>query len=482
MTAVDRSARVIGLPDGAVVPYDILVLTPGLTEPTAARLGFPDPNAAPLSLHFLSHPAACVVLDDVASRGADRDPTGRDVIVYGAGLEALTAIAALIDRGIAPSRITFVTKSQSPSLPNLLPLPSPSPEASSVFASLSSRALKSLQEAGISVLSGYTLARVDRPTDASAVAVLKNTATDSTLEMQAAFIVCGDTRDADWRFFKAVNDSGLAYDGRLVVDNQWRTTDPNIYSAGPVTKFSRRYRFPTRLQHFNSLEMGAGLAGSVLTRVDPLLAGVETDAGTKSVPVLVLPKLTSAVLPAGLHYTHIALGGYTPAPASAAATDADGKATLLIQDVYGRLASLTYLGPEPVEARNLASLVGKVDSQLNGAFRLHKEGTVTDFIQYFRMDWSGALYHDRFPSLCRSIKQALKGDDAVRVLLDKLASSAKAGASDAAVVGRRGDLIGIAGSGLPPSTRRLIEMQLIDHLRVHGSMLPMYFVPGHTFK
>jgi hypothetical protein len=92
------------------------------------------------------------------------------------------------------------------------------------------------------------------------------------------------------------------------------------------------------------------------------------------------------------------------------------------------------------------------------------------------------VVHDRFPSLCREIKEALNGDSAVRTIVEKVTSAVKAGAADAAVLSKRSELIGVAGSALPPSTRRAIEVQLIEHLRAHGAMLPMYFVPGHSFK
>lgn len=40
----------------------------------------------------------------------------------------------------------------------------------------------------------------------------------------------------------AMNDACLVFDRRLVISTNHATNDPLIYAAGPVTKFSRRYR------------------------------------------------------------------------------------------------------------------------------------------------------------------------------------------------------------------------------------------------
>ena len=58
-----------------------------------------------------------------------------------------------------------------------------------------------------------------------------------------------------------------------------------------------------------------------------------------------------------------------------------GRHRWLEVDTYGRLASLTYLGTDAVEAQNLTCLVGRYEAQLNHLTRLHGNGHVTDFIE-----------------------------------------------------------------------------------------------------
>ena len=48
-----------------------------------------------------------------------------------------------------------------------------------------------------------------------------------------------DRFSADIDVYSAVNDAGLVYDGGIVVDGNFCTTDPCIFAAGSCTRFSR---------------------------------------------------------------------------------------------------------------------------------------------------------------------------------------------------------------------------------------------------
>ena len=54
----------------------------------------------------------------------------------------------------------------------------------------------------------------------------------------------------------------------------------------------------------------------------------------------------------------------------------------------------------------------------------------------------------------------------------------QSGTDDAAVIKKRNGMIGVAGSALAMSTRKAIELRVIEHLRTNGALLPMYFIPG----
>lgn len=51
-------------------------------------------------------------------------------------------------------------------------------------------------------------------------------------------MVTSGTNDIDLGFFHAIHNNGLVYNGRLIVKNNFQTTDPAIFAAGRVCEFS----------------------------------------------------------------------------------------------------------------------------------------------------------------------------------------------------------------------------------------------------
>jgi hypothetical protein len=103
--------------------------------------------------------------------------------------------------------------------------------------------------------------------------------------LPCSLLLTSDTPDVDSDIFTTINECGLVYDGKLVVDNNFCTSDPNIYGAGTLTKFSRRYRSTLDHHNFDSREIGVVLGSYLLNRLDPLIPN-ETDAANQSVSLL----------------------------------------------------------------------------------------------------------------------------------------------------------------------------------------------------
>jgi len=120
-----------------------------------------------------------------------------------------------------------------------------------------------------------------------------------------------NSKDVDAVMFRAINGCGLVYDGRLVVNHRFRTTQHEILGAGPLVKFSRRYRSKHLLQDFNSREVGAAVATSLLQELDPLAVPLtdtipeEYATGPGALPRFGLPLITKGQFPGGLHYVDI---------------------------------------------------------------------------------------------------------------------------------------------------------------------------------
>jgi len=62
------------------------------------------------------------------------------------------------------------------------------------------------------------------------------------LELEARVLITCGHRDVDPDVFKSIHDNGLVYNGRLIVDRHFQTTDPSIFAAGSLCEFSNRYK------------------------------------------------------------------------------------------------------------------------------------------------------------------------------------------------------------------------------------------------
>mmetsp|Transcript_18313 Transcript_18313/g.21663 ORF Transcript_18313/g.21663 Transcript_18313/m.21663 type:complete len:224 (-) Transcript_18313:337-1008(-) len=95
------------------------------------------------------------------------------------------------------------------------------------------------------------------------------------------------------------------------------------------------------------------------------------------------------------------------------------KSSVLRLDINYRLVDFSYIGPTPVEARNIGCLIGLHASYVNGCASVHQKGGVSDWITFFRSEWAQALYHDRFPQLIELLRNRLKADDAAKDVRNK---------------------------------------------------------------
>lgn len=97
------------------------------------------------------------------------------------------------------------------------------------------------------------------------------------LKLDCKVFVTTGHRDVDPDVFNAIHNNGLVYNGRLIVDKNFQTTDASIFAAGPLCEFSGRYKAISqgkllRLDRFNGREMGSRLARSVFDIYDPTIA------------------------------------------------------------------------------------------------------------------------------------------------------------------------------------------------------------------
>ncbi|CAM9541824.1 unnamed protein product, partial [Ectocarpus sp. 12 AP-2014] len=369
MVHLDRENGAILLPDGSVVPYDVLVLCTGLQDDTSRRIGLWAPGLNPYRPGvpgFISLDSPFLRVD--VEKALAKAPPNAGVVVYAVALKALCAVRGLIDMGVAPGRISVVrplSAGSAAAAPRMADVavsagdeeekaapPSSTRRGKGVKSSSSTWSLGDeavdtaavaaaarggINDAGERRLEGVrvdseggvaaavfagkgvddrgggdasgrkqrrskshekgektgaakTAAAAGEVTDRSGGGGGDNRSTGDEKEegeedatrsdfLACGLLLCGDTPNVDPDVFRAANNSGLVYDGRLVVDPTFRTSDPAVLAGGTLTKFSRVHGSGTpRHEKFNAGEVGTHLASCVRQQIDPLSLAQSTSA------------------------------------------------------------------------------------------------------------------------------------------------------------------------------------------------------------
>lgn len=198
---IDRIRRTVLLDDGRQVPYDTLILATGATAREIPQL----PRGMPC-VHYLR-----TEVDAAHLKGAlDRS---RNVIVVGAGLIGLEVAASAATLGLettvlemAPCILGRVCDSET-----------------------SMRVHDAHKQHGVDVRLGTSIAAATTNGDGRARIV-----TSSGAVLEGDCVVVGTGAQPNDRLAAA---AGLETNDGVVVDQYCRTSDPDIYSAGDVTRF-----------------------------------------------------------------------------------------------------------------------------------------------------------------------------------------------------------------------------------------------------
>jgi hypothetical protein len=321
--------------------------------------------------------------------------------------------------------------------------------------------------------------------------------------------------------FNAVHGNGLVYDGRLIVDHQFRTTDPAIFGAGSLCEFSRRFRRKngTYLRHdgFNGREVGTELAHALLRILDPVngdvlaagamarppkgttaCQGVEAtisqepgesaldseEAAPEKLPEFYMPIARGGLLPGYLHYYQITSARRMDAQANEGeqndrviVTDTlnmengTGHFCRLTVDFMGKVDSITYLGGEELQVESLWSLVGLSETFLNHLYVRWRDGDIPDIVEFLTDEWATALFHDRFMDFCHQIKMEMATQDDVKNLINKAIADIDV------QQGLSRQFLQDVRTKLPQDSVKQMQDRLLEYLRRNTNHLKTYFLP-----
>ncbi|XP_065487730.1 cilia- and flagella-associated protein 61 isoform X1 [Caloenas nicobarica] len=424
MTGINRAAKYVVVSKEKKVPYDYLVLCTGqkyqVPSPTGADISKLPTNREVTSKwpqrytgkvpsnHFTLNDdqdcsrATCWLKENLVSSEGN-------VIVYGNTIDIYTTVETLLSLGIAGSRIHLVQP----------------PLGSSVTclnnAEVEGAVQDALSSAGVSVHWDSVLARWGRGSHTDLIAWAAFTTNTKPFQLQCSAFFNFAYRRVDFETFKAISDARLVFDGRLVIDTKFRTSDASIRAAGPLTKYSRRY-YADEWTHsnFSSKEVGFELATSMLDLLHPTRTpSPKPPEGTEGlIPMYRGCKIKGGVLPGGYHFVHISkpeipirldleLALHDHGTEMVTGEARRGNYFRMHINKYRVVDSITCFSKEPVPVSNYTCLYGQHERLLNDLYYRWNEGQITDFYSYFREPWSMAIYHDRFIDLKKELRQIL---------------------------------------------------------------------------
>ena len=166
--------------------------------------------------------------------------------MYGSGLDAYCMLGAVIaEGGLPPNRLVLVVP------PSCVP---PALSSQEIFTTIANH----LQQLEVRVVRDAELVAMETG-DEGQLSALQLRAGEGVVTLPCAALIHMHNKQVDQHLFKgssvnffkkyiyiqhfsAMNNAYLVFDSRLVISSNHCTNDPSIFAAGPLTKFSRKYR------------------------------------------------------------------------------------------------------------------------------------------------------------------------------------------------------------------------------------------------
>ncbi|KAG1678295.1 hypothetical protein FOA52_013916 [Chlamydomonas sp. UWO 241] len=396
LVGLDAGQRLAELSDGGVLSYDLLLLTCGLQEQTRATVGEADPEVAGAVVNVMELNAD-FTLEDAARM--------LDIVVYGDSLEAYHALSVL-ERRAASDAVRFLAPPG-----DRTPLAKVLRAAAGVLG-IGPDVLPAPRLLTLSVLQSREGSARPQAFFEGPGAQAGN-AEDMSLDL---LVGCRPPDVSPW-VFACLNDAGIVYDGRVVVDACFRTSDASIYAAGTCAKLTRAAGDRVAYEHYNSREVGHALAASVSSLCSagtPAPAAAPAASASAPPPPLRCARVVGCDLPGG--YTFLYAGAPSALQSPSLDAPADGRQLRTVTQwglmqltlcAASRVHSAVYLGkpPDGVEmpASKIGSLVGLHSNYLNDLVSKFDAGAVPDLVLFFSEPWAELVHHDRFGALRASL-------------------------------------------------------------------------------
>lgn len=392
LVGINSNDRKIILRDGSELPYDLLVLATG-----KQYSGLVDnPIRGVEGLAFSE------IVNDISE--------GDGIFVRSNNINALGFIQQLLERKIKPSQITLAYESDLEEIFDLGDINKErkltnGPELDKVAA----RVRNEMKELGVELLENvgeYEIIKRNGK-DISSVCV-------GDTEYECKHLVDMTAKSVSKTIFKALNDACLVYDGALVIDSTFSTSNENIMAAGPMTKYQRRlYADDWVHEKFNSVDVGRAAADLIVDRV--LGRVPKTDV---SVPVFKAPVVTSCKLVGGRHYLSCKAtyfdrlaDGMKQGQARWLVTSNDECDSRIHLNPFGIVDGMIFVSREPLNVENIIRIFGLHEKYLKDLVSRFDEELIPCLYEHITSPFFAVISHDRFKDLVQQLENLIPLDN-----------------------------------------------------------------------
>ena len=399
-----------------IVEYDFLIITTGLQDNTLHSVGVRS-IGLPLSGSNLRHINGAFSSFEISKRlqgsllrALIYNPLAR-VVVFGKQIQGLSVVNELLEKGIPLDKIILITSGNDQTSLSWL-----------------------LSRLPIEIYDNFEIVQVKENIDNKVRSVEFKDKEDNLFQFRARVLITCDTEGIDADIFEMVNSSGLVWDGGIVVNNNFQTSDQRIFAGGRCARFSRRLNLPISSHaNLNGREIGLLMAKSIIEQIQQ--NQINTVHNFKQ------PLISYFRLPLGYSYTKVTA---VSIPENLKFIDtnnlaSNGKYCKLGFDENGIVCVAECVQEIKNELPRLffAKIIGMSDKGLLQTIR-DRINKVSCIAEYLTASGSAALFHD-------------KGDDLIEYLVNNQHLNQ-----------------------LP------IHQVLVKFIKKHSDELPNYFIPYDT--
>ncbi|CAH1118654.1 unnamed protein product [Phaedon cochleariae] len=422
VTNLDRKEQLVVINNNSYANYDLLMLMNGeqFQMPVRSnRVPFQEkPDNVFIINHIVDANNAVVKLKHLHNKFKDPDYV---IIIYGHFLQAHATMHGLLSFGVPGNHMVYIEP-----FPYSMTIEKRHRHNVSIYndPDIDQTIYDHIKDEGITIYSSYYFIDWTYDPSDNIITMAKFESRHKMLEMECLAMFFFNEKEVSPRVYRVINNAGLVYDGRLVVDNKNRTNDPKIYGAGTVTKYSRKYYAPNMTaKYFNRVEIGHRLGMQIKSMLVPQKVrdlnlkengwNFHIERGKYLVPRYVKPIMRYCRLPGSLYYLSVTKPGRRIPLETAIAMENYGQVLItggcrnlnkqgffqLHLNEFERVETITCLTKFPIDIYNIYCLWGKHEKMLNNIALRFEMVLITDLFDYFKEPWAYALYHDKFDYL-----------------------------------------------------------------------------------